>query len=95
MKIFFKENFIFNFLKNKSVIFIYLLPFFLISWSEQFIQSNTTGLLMSVGPIFALILAHFMTHDDKFSLQKMIAILVGLIGVLFIFGYLNYRRKSN
>ena len=31
MTIFFKENFILNFLKNKSVILIYLLPFFLIS----------------------------------------------------------------
>ena len=64
-----------------------LLPFFLISWSEQFIQSNTTGLLMSVGPIFALIFAHFMTQDDKFSYNKFFAILVGMIGVLFIFGF--------
>ena len=63
------------------------LPFFLISWSEQFIQSNTAGLLMSVGPIFALILAHFMTHDDKFSYNKLFAIIVGLIGVFFILGF--------
>ena len=63
------------------------LPFFLISWSEQFIQSNTAGLLMSVGPIFALILAHFMTHDDKFSYNKLFAIIIGLIGVFFILGF--------
>ena len=37
---------------------------------EQYIQSNTTGLLMSVGPIFAIILAHLMTYDDKFSIEK-------------------------
>ena len=63
------------------------LPFFLISWSEQFIQSNTTGLLMSVGPIFALILSHFMTQDQKFSYNKLFAILIGLTGVLFILGF--------
>jgi len=63
------------------------LPFFLISWSEQFIQSNTAGLLMSVGPIFALILTHFMTQDEKFSYNKLFAILIGLIGVFFIFGF--------
>ena len=62
------------------------IPFFLISWSEQFIQSNTAGLLMSVGPIFALILSHFMTKDEKFSFQKLFAIIIGLFGVLFIFG---------
>ena len=62
-------------------------PFFLISWSEQFIQSNTTGLLMSVGPIFALILSHFMTQDQKFSYNKLFAILIGLTGVLFILGF--------
>ena len=62
------------------------LPFFLISWSEQYIQSNTTGLLMSVGPIFALILSHYMTKDDKFSYNKLFSIMVGLIGVMFIIG---------
>ena len=67
------------------------LPFFLISWSEQFIQSNTAGLLMSVGPIFALILAHFMTRDDKFSYNKLFAIIVGLIGVFFILSFDSFK----
>ena len=30
------------------------IPFLFISWSEQFIQSNTAGLLLSIAPIFAL-----------------------------------------
>ena len=63
------------------------LPFFLISWSEQFIQSNIAGLLMSVAPIFALIFAHFMTLDDKFSYNKLLAIIVGFIGVFIILGF--------
>ena len=63
------------------------LPFYLISWSEQFIQSNTAGLLMSIGPFFALTLSHFMTKDDKFTYKKLISIIIGFIGVLFIFGF--------
>lgn len=63
------------------------IPFYLISWSEQFIQSNIAGLLMSVAPIFALILSHFMTLDDKFTYNKLFAIIIGLIGVLFILGF--------
>jgi len=77
----------------KTLILIFLIglignfiPFFLISWSEQYIQSNTAGLLLSVAPIFALILSHFLTKDDKFSLRKLISILVGLLGVIFIIG---------
>ena len=62
------------------------IPFFLISWSEQYIQSNTAGLLLSVAPIFTLLLSHYFTKDDKFTLLKFISIIVGLVGVLFIIG---------
>ena len=61
------------------------LPFYLISWSEQHIQSSTAGILMGVGPILTLILSHFFTKDDKFSISKFTSICIGFIGVLFIF----------
>ena len=37
------------------------LPFYLISWAEQHIQSSTAGILMGVGPMLTLILSHFFT----------------------------------
>jgi len=61
------------------------LPFYLISWSEQHIQSSTAGILMGVGPILTLILSHFFTKDDRFTISKFFSICVGFIGVLFIF----------
>ena len=61
------------------------LPFYLISWSEQHIQSSTAGILMGVGPILTLILSHFFTKDDKFTIPKLTSICIGFIGVLFIF----------
>ena len=61
------------------------LPFYLISWSEQHIQSSTAGILMGVGPILTLILSHFFTKDDKFTISKLISICIGFVGVLFIF----------
>ena len=61
------------------------LPFYLISWSEQHIQSSTAGILMGVGPILTLILSHFFTKDDRFTYSKFISISIGFIGVLFIF----------
>ena len=61
------------------------LPFYLISWSEQHIQSSTAGILMGVGPILTLILSHFFTKDARFTYSKLISISIGFIGVLFIF----------
>ena len=61
------------------------LPFYLISWSEQFIQSSTAGILMGIGPILTLVLSHFFTRDDRINSIKLISIIIGFIGVLFIF----------
>ena len=61
------------------------IPFFLISWAEQFIQSSTAGMLMAIGPIITLIMSHFLTSDDKFNFYKFLSVIVGLVGVLFIF----------
>ena len=61
------------------------LPFYLISWSEQYIQSSTAGILMGVSPILTLILSHFFTKDDRFTISKFVSICIGFIGVLFIF----------
>ena len=61
------------------------IPFYLISWAEQFIPSSTAGMLMAIGPIITLIMSHFLTKSEKFSLMKFISISIGLLGVFFIF----------
>ena len=73
------------------------IPFYLISWAEQYIQSNIAGLLMSLGPIITLILAHFLTKDDKFTYIKLLSISVGFIGALFIINiqdFFNFQDGS-
>ena len=61
------------------------IPFFLISWAEQFIPSSTAGMLMAIGPIITLVMSHFLTKNEKFSLMKIVSIIIGLVGVFFIF----------
>tara|TARA_Y100000590_G_scaffold461500_1_gene623218 strand:- start:419 stop:1315 length:897 start_codon:yes stop_codon:yes gene_type:complete len=85
-------------LDNKTIFIIILIgalgnfiPFLFISWSEQYIKSNTTGLLMSIGPIFAIILAHYLTKDDKFTYRKFLTTIVGLFGVILIIGFDSIR----
>ena len=84
-----KEN-----LSIKILLFIFLIglignfiPFSLISWSEQYIQSNTAGILLSVAPIFTLFLSYFFIKEDKFFLKNFLSIFIGFFGVIFIFGF--------
>ncbi len=57
------------------------LPFTLISWGEQYIPSGLAALLQSTTPIFTVILAHFLTRDDRFTAKKVLGIALGFIGV--------------
>ena len=76
---------------SKEVIFLLVIigivgnfiPFFLISWAEQFIPSSTAGMLMAIGPIITLVMSHFLTKNEKFSLMKIVSISIGLVGVFF------------
>ena len=71
------------------------IPFSLISWSEQYVQSNVAGLLLSVGPLFTLVLSHFLTKDDKFTFIKFISISIGFLGVLIIIGFDTILNLAN
>ena len=62
------------------------LPFFLIGWGEQFTTSQLAAILMATIPLLVLVLAHFMTHDEKLSLPKVIGVLFGFAGVVILVG---------
>jgi drug/metabolite transporter (DMT)-like permease len=67
------------------------IPFFLITWSEQVIDSGMAAILMSTSPIFALLLAHFFTTDDKFTWFKLAGMAVGFLGVVVVIGVDVFR----
>ena len=60
------------------------LPFVLISWAEQHIDSAVAAILNSSMPLFTLVIAHFTIADDKMNLQKVIGVLVGFLGVMVL-----------
>lgn len=62
-----------------------VLPFFLITTSEKTISSSLAGLINGSVPIFAATLAHFTLPNDRLSVQKSLGILVGIIGLAFVF----------
>jgi drug/metabolite transporter (DMT)-like permease len=62
------------------------LPFFLISWGEQYTPSNLAAILMAVIPIFVVLLAHLMTHDEKLTLGKSVGVTLAFIGIVVLVG---------
>jgi drug/metabolite transporter (DMT)-like permease len=50
---------------------------------------------MAIGPISTLILSHFFTKTDRFSVKKLTSVLVGLIGVLFIINFQTFFNLSS
>jgi len=56
-------------------------PFFLISWGQQFISSAETALLMAMGTFFGLVVSHFSSHDERINLSRALGVSIGFIGV--------------
>ena len=62
------------------------LPFVLISWGQQHIDSAMAAILMATGPFVALILSHLFTRDDRLTLPKLAGMLMGFAGVALLVG---------
>ena len=62
-----------------------VIPFFLIAYGVQKVQSNLAAILMASTPLTAVVLAHFFTKNEKINLIKSFGILVGFSGIIFLF----------
>ncbi|WP_259782742.1 DMT family transporter [Aestuariispira ectoiniformans] len=59
-------------------------PFYLITWGQQHIDSGLASLLNGATPMFGAILAHFLTEDEKLSLTKIAGLVLGFVGVALL-----------
>lgn len=60
------------------------IPFFLISWGEQSIDSAVAAILDATVPLFTIVIAHLALHDDKITLPKVLGLLTGFAGVIVL-----------
>lgn len=63
-----------------------LVPFFLIAWAERRIDSSMAAILMAFVPLSTVVLATFMTDDERLNWLKVAGIVLGLSGVIALFG---------
>ena len=62
-----------------------VIPFFLIAYGVQKVQSNLAAILMASTPLSATILAHFFTKKEKINFTKIVGILTGFFGIVMLF----------
>lgn len=56
-------------------------PFSLITWGQTRIESGSAAIFNATTPIFAGVLAHFFTTDERLTTNKVIGMILGFLGV--------------
>lgn len=65
-------------------IFNNALPYVLISWGEQYIDSAVAAILNSTTPLFTMIVANIFLRDDRLTFSRLVGLLVGFTGIIVL-----------
>ena len=63
-----------------------VVPFNLIAWAQQHIDSSIAGILMAAMPLFVLTLAHFYVPGGRLTVFRSFGFVVGFAGVVTVIG---------
>lgn len=61
------------------------LPFFFISWGQQYIDSALAAILVGATPLFTMLLARLFQADERLVRNKVIGAVIGFGGVFLLF----------
>lgn len=61
-------------------------PLSLILWGQSHIGAALASILNATTPLAAIILAHFLTSDEKMTARKLVGAFLGLVGVVLLIG---------
>ncbi|TRX50906.1 DMT family transporter [Fulvivirga sp. M361] len=64
--------------------FAHALPFILINWGEQYIDSAMASILNGLTPLFTIVMANFVIEDDKMDVKKILGTILGFIGLMVL-----------
>lgn len=57
------------------------MPFWLISWGEQFINSGLAAILIAMTPLFTVLIALVWTREEQLSPVRSLGVVLGFLGV--------------
>lgn len=65
--------------------FSFVIPFGLVYWAEQFIESGLTSVLFAVMPFMVIIISRFALPGEKIGPFKFLGVVLGFTGIVIIF----------
>ena len=63
-----------------------VVPFSLIVWGQSHIASGLASILNATAPLFTVIVAHFLTADEKMTGNRLAGVVIGFAGVVVMIG---------
>jgi drug/metabolite transporter (DMT)-like permease len=63
-----------------------LVPFSLIFWGQTQISSSLASILNATTPLWTVLLAHFLTSDERITVYRLLGVMSGLAGVAVMIG---------
>jgi drug/metabolite transporter (DMT)-like permease len=63
-----------------------VIPFSLIVWGQTHIASGLASILNATTPVFTVVMAHFLMPDEKMTRNRLLGVLVGVVGVAVLIG---------
>jgi drug/metabolite transporter (DMT)-like permease len=63
-----------------------VIPFCLVVWGQTHIASGLASILNATTPLSTVVVAHFLTSDEKMTGNRLAGVLVGLTGVVAMIG---------
>jgi drug/metabolite transporter (DMT)-like permease len=62
------------------------LPFYLITWGQQVVESALAGILMAFMPLATLVLAHFLIAGEGMTRNRALGFAAGFCGIVLLMG---------
>ena len=63
------------------------IPFSLITWAEQSVDSSVAAILNAAVPLFVLVIAAVFLKDERLSANRVLGLVVGFVGVAVLVGF--------
>lgn len=63
-----------------------VIPFLLIVWGQNHIASGVASILNAATPLFTVLLAHWLTRDERMTPNRLIGVVTGFVGVAIMIG---------
>ena len=63
-----------------------LIPFSLIVWGQTHIESGIASIINATTPIFSVVLAHFLTREERLTTNRISGVMIGWMGVAVLIG---------